>query len=60
MKGPPRLIERSPSEAERSLLRAGLEDMPSEDWMRETRAALGIATGVAAASTPAPRVAAAK
>lgn len=60
MKGPPRLLEEGASEIERSLLRAGLEDMPSADWMQGTRAVLGIASGVAAVSTLASTAAAAK
>jgi hypothetical protein len=60
MKGPQRLLEGDATEIERSLLRAGLDDRPSIEWMRETRAALGLATGVAAASTIASTAAAAK
>jgi hypothetical protein len=61
MRGPPRLLESgAATEIERSLLRAGLDDRPSDEWMRDTRALLGLATGVAAASTIASTAAAAK
>jgi hypothetical protein len=60
MKGPPRLLDDGASDTERSLLRAAQEDKPSDDWMRETRVVLGIATGVAAASSLASTAAAAK
>ena len=60
MNGPTRLLEEGATETERDLLRAGLTDGPSASWMRDTRAALGLATGLAAASTIASVAAAAK
>jgi hypothetical protein len=60
MRSPVRLLEDGATATERTLLRAGLAEEPSESWMRDTRAALGLATGLAAASTIASVAPAAK
>lgn len=50
MNGPPRLLDEGATETERALLQAAVATGPSERWMRQTRAALGLTAGLATAS----------
>jgi hypothetical protein len=60
MKGPPRLLEQGATDVERSLLVAGSVEQPTEDWMKSSRVALGIGTGLTAATVSTSVVAGAK
>jgi hypothetical protein len=50
MRPPPRLLEKGATEEERQLLVAGSVEQPSEDWMRSSRLALGLGSGLVAAT----------